>query len=147
MPQTEKKASIRESAMITSINPQLEIPSEMRAVAERSIERAKLAFDSYIRVTEEAASMVEEGAAASQTGAQEVGKKAMTFALLNATSAFEFAQKIVQAKNIMEFVRLLNDFLQSQMQVLGEQVKDLGETLSKAAIDSLKTSKTRDLSS
>ena len=91
--------------------------------------------------------MLEERAAASQTGAEEVGKKAMTFALRNATSAFEFAQKIVQAKNIMEFVRLLNDFLQSQMQVLNEQVKDLGETLNKAAMDSLKTSKTADLSS
>ena len=116
--------------MITSTTPQLEIPSEMRAVAERSIQRAKLAFDNYIRATEGAASMVEERVEASQVGAQEVGKKAMEFALRNAISAFEFAQKIVQAKSIMEFARLLNDFLQSQTQVLSEQVKDLGETLS-----------------
>lgn len=71
----------------------------------------------------------------------------MEFALRNAISAFEFAQKIVQAKSIMEFARLLNDFLQSQTQVLSEQVKDLGETLSKVAMDGLKTSRTGDLSS
>ena len=47
----------------------------------------------------------------------------------------------------MEFARLLNDFLQSQTQVLSEQVKDLGETLSKVAMDGLKTSRTGDLSS
>jgi phasin len=137
----------RESAMITSTTPQLEIPSEMRAVAERSIQRAKLAFDNYIRATEGAASMVEERVEASQVGAQEVGKKAMEFALRNAISAFEFAQKIVQAKSIIEFARLLNDFLQSQTQVLSEQVKDLGEALSKVAMDGLKTSRTGDLSS
>jgi hypothetical protein len=125
----------RESAMITSTTPQLEIPSEMRAVAERSIQRAKLAFDNYMRVE------------ASQVGAQEVGKKAMEFALRNAISAFEFAQKIVQAKSIIEFARLLNDFLQSQTQVLSEQVKDLGEALSKVAMDGLQTSRTGDLSS
>ena len=133
--------------MITSTTPQVGIPSEMRAVAERSIQRAKLAFDNYIRATEGAASMVEERVEASQVGAQEVGKKAMEFALRNAISAFEFAQKIVQAKSIMELLRLLNDFLQSQTQVLSEQVKDLGETLSKVAMDGPKASRTGDLSS
>ena len=48
-------------------------------------------------------------------------------------------QKIVQAKDIQELVRMQTEFLQSQMQALGEQVKDLGETVSKAAMDSAKT--------
>ena len=39
------------------------------------------------------------------------------------------------------------EFLQSQMQALGEQVKDLGETISKAAMHNKKTSKTGSLSS
>ena len=90
---------------------------------------------------EEATSAFEERLEASQTGAQDVGKKAMNFALQNATSAFDFAQKIVQARNVMEFIQLLNDFLQSQMQVLSEQVKEFGETLSKVAMDSMKVSK------
>jgi hypothetical protein len=55
------------------------------------------------------------------------------FASQYATAAFEFAQKIAQAKDASEFVRLLNEFLQSQMKVLSEQVKDLGEALSRVA--------------
>jgi hypothetical protein len=39
------------------------------------------------------------------------------------------------------------EFLQSQMQALGEQVKDLDETVSKAAMNSKKTPKTGGLSS
>jgi len=42
--------------MIESTTPRLEIPGEMRAVAERSVEQAKLAFNNYMRATEKAVS-------------------------------------------------------------------------------------------
>jgi phasin len=133
--------------MLTDTTGRLEIPGEMRVVVERSIERAKLALDNYIRATEEAASILEKRVEANQIGAAEVGKKAMNFALRNAISAFEFAQRIVQAKSVTEFIRLLNDFLQSQMRTMGEQVMDLGETLGKVARDSLQLPKPGGLSS
>ena len=50
----------------------------------------------------------------------------MSFAEQNILSAVAFAQKIVQAKDIQEIVRMQSLFVQSQMQVLTEQVKDLG---------------------
>jgi hypothetical protein len=143
----EKLSSNREGDLLASTHEQLEVPGEMRAVAERNIERAKLAFDIYIRTIQQASAMFDERVEASQVGAQDVGKRAMSFALRNAISAFEFAQKIVQAKSITEFIRLLNDFLQIQVQVLNEQVKDLGETLSGAAMDGMKLTKAGDLSS
>jgi hypothetical protein len=119
---------------------QFEIPIEMRVAAQQSVQQAKLAFENYVRVIEEATSAFEDRFEASQTGAQNA-KKAMNFALQSVTLTFEFAQKIVQSKNVMEFIRLLNDFLESQMHVLSEQVKEFGETLSKAATDSMKVSK------
>jgi phasin len=140
----KQKNKPRESAMSTE---QLKVPHEMRAVAERSIERAKRAFDTYIRVTQEAVGAVELCVESGQVGAQEVGIRAMHFALRNAVTAFEFAQKIVQAKSISEFIRLLNDYLQSQMQIMSDQVKDLGETLSWTAADSIKDRKSGPLSS
>jgi len=127
--------------MTASPTPQFEIPREMRVMAERSIEQAKLAFENYIRVTQEAASAFEDRVEASQAGAQSSSKKAMNLALQNLTRAFEFAPKIVQAQNVMECMKLLNDFLESQMHVLSEQVKEFGETLSKVAMDSMKVSK------
>ena len=63
----------------------------------------------------------------------------MSFAERNVLSAFEFAQKIVQAKDIQELVRMQTEFVQSQIQVLSEQVKDLGETATKAAEIATKT--------
>jgi phasin len=116
--------------------PPFEIPNEMRAVAERSVEQAKLAFTKYMQAAQEAVSTFEERVKASQVGAQGISKKAVSFAERNVLSAFEFAQKIVQAKDIQELVRMQTEFVQSQMQVLSEQVKDLGESVTKAAMES-----------
>ena len=127
--------------MITSTTEELDIPSEMRAVAERSVARAKLDIVSYIRVTEEAACNFE------QLAAEQISKMALNFALRNALSAFEFAQRVIQAKNIAEFAKLVGDFVNPQMRVLTEQWKDLSETFSKVAIDSIDISKTNKLSS
>jgi hypothetical protein len=71
----------------------------------------------------------------------------MHFAERNVLSAFEFAQKLLQTNDIQELVRIQTEFVQSQMRVLAEQVKDLGDTVSKAAIDSMKASKKGGLSS
>ncbi len=69
----------------------------------------------------------------------------MNFADVTSCRRSNFAQKI-QAKDIQELVRMQTEFVQSQMQVLSEQVKDLGETATKNAMDSVK-SPTKGLSS
>ena len=130
-----------------SPTPQFDIPNEMRTLAERSVEQAKVAFQQLMQAAEESISTSEERGETSQVGALDLSKKAMTFAERNVLSAFELAQKIVHTKDTQELVRMQTEFLQSQMQALGEQVKDLGETISKAAMDSKKTPKTGSLSS
>jgi hypothetical protein len=46
-----------------------EIPNEMRAVAERSVEQAKLAFNNHMRASEETVSASGARVEASQVGA------------------------------------------------------------------------------
>jgi hypothetical protein len=118
--------------------PQFEIPSEMRVVAQRSIEQANLAFENYMRMTWDASSRFEARVEESQADVQEVGNKTMNFVLHNITLTFEFCQRVVQVKEPAELLRLLNDFIQSQMQILSEQVKNLGLALSKVAMDGMK---------
>ena len=127
--------------MITSVTtPQLDIPSEIRVVAQRSIEQAKLAFDSYMRVTRDASSTFRARVEESQVGVQEVKNKTMNFVLRNITLSFEFCQRFVQVKDAERLLRLLNDFIQSQMQIMSDQMKDLGLALSKVAMESTKSS-------
>jgi phasin len=126
---------------------QLGIPNELRAEAERRIEQAKGAFADFMRAAQGAVSALEDRVTASQVGANEIGDKAMSFAEHNVSSAFDFAEAILQAKDIQELVRMQTEFVQSQMNVLSEQVKDMGNTISKASTDSMKSSKMGGLSS
>jgi hypothetical protein len=103
------------------------IPNEMRAVAERSVELTKLALNTYLRAAYQAVAAI--GDAASPGGAPDINKKAINFAERNVLSAFEFAQRLIQAQDLPEVVRLLTEFLQSQTQVLAEQAKDMGDTV------------------
>ena len=93
-----------------------------------------------MRAAQGAVSALEDRFTASQASANEIGDKAMSFAERNVSSAFDFAQKILQVKDIQELVRMQTEFAQSQMNVLSEQVKDMGNTISKASTDSMKSS-------
>ncbi len=125
--------------MIKPNTPNFEIPSEMRAVAEKSVEQAKAAFNNFIQAAQQAAAAFEEQVKASQTGAQDVSRKAMSYAEHNVATAFDFAQKVLQARDVQEVIRMQTEFVQAQMQALSEQAKDLGEIATRAAMDSVKT--------
>ena len=55
------------------------------------------------------------------------------------TTTFDHAQKLVQAKDAQTLITLHGEFVQSQMQLLTEQVRILGEVSSKTAMDAAKS--------
>ena len=52
-----------------------EIPTEMRAVAERSVEQARIAFNTFMSAAQEAVTTFEGHAKAAQAGAKDMGEK------------------------------------------------------------------------
>jgi phasin len=112
-----------------------EIPHDMRAFAEKSVEQAKQAFDGFISAAHQAVNAFEGQAESARKGARHVAEKAMSFAERNVANSFEFAQQLVRAKDIQELMRLQADFIRNQMQILTEQAKELGESASAAAKD------------
>ncbi len=118
-----------------AITDRLEIPPEMRALAEKSVEQAKQAFDGFISAAHNAVSAFEGQAETARKGAKDVTEKAMTFTEQNIASSFAFAQQLVRAKDIQDMLKLQADYIKTQMQVFTEQAKVLGESTSKAAKD------------
>jgi phasin len=113
--------------------PNFQIPEEMRAFAEKSVEQAKQAFDSFIAAAQHAVNTMENQATSARSGAKEVGELAMRYAERNVASSFEFAQKMVQAKDAQEVMALHREYVASQMNTLAEQAKELGKQASKIA--------------
>jgi phasin len=118
-----------------------EVPPEMRAFAEKSVEQAKKAFDGFVTATNQAVSSLEGRAAAAQAGARDVTQKALNFAGQNATSSFDFVQKLVRAKDVGEVVNLHSDYVKQQIRVLSEQAEELGRSATRSAVDTAEPKK------
>lgn len=113
-----------------------EVPTEMRDFAEKSFEQARQAFDSFVAAASRTVTAFEGQAELARRGARDVGQKAMSFAEQNITTAFDFAQKLVRARDADEIMKLQAEYIREQMQVLSEQAKELGESTSKAVNES-----------
>ena len=118
-----------------------EIPQEMRAFAEKSVEQAKQAVDGFISAAHNAMSALEGHAESARKGAKHVTEKAMNFAEQNVASAFDFAQRLVRAKDVQEVMRLQAEYMRSQTQALAEQAKELGETAGRASTEAVSPKK------
>jgi phasin len=125
--------------MATNPAEQFQIPPEMRALAEKSVEQAKQAVEGFISAAHRAVSALEGQAETARQGAKDVGEKAMDFAERNITNSFDFAQKLVRAKDVQEMLELQASYVRTQMEVLAEQAKELGQSGSKMATDPLKS--------
>ena len=114
-------------------NDRFEIPPEMRAFAEKSVDQARQAFDGFIAAAHNAVSAFEGQAETARKGAKDVAGKAINFAEQNIASSFELAQQLLHAKDMQEVLKLQSDYIKRQMQVLADQAKVLGESASAAA--------------
>ena len=72
-------------------------------------------------------------------GGTEFGKKLKGYAEQNITIAHECLDKLSQAKDLQDVVRIQTEFMQMQFNAFGEQTKSLGEAFTKAATDRVKT--------
>lgn len=116
------------------------IPNEMRTFAEESVSQARKAFDGFIDAARKTAENFQSQAASSSSGALDISKKAMSFAEENVAASFDFAQKVVRAKDATEVMQLQKDYLDRQMQKLTEQARELGQRATTMTKGSMKSS-------
>lgn len=113
--------------------PNFQIPPEMRAFAEQSFEQAKKAFEGFVAATQQAVTSLEGRAQAAQAGAKDIQQKAITFSERNITASFAFAQRLLNAKDAQEVMKLHADYVKEQIALLNEQARELGEAAAHAA--------------
>ena len=117
---------------------QFGMPKEIRAFVEQSVTQAKHAFDGFIQAANQAMGQFEGQAQAARGGANEIAHKSIAYAEQNTAATFEFAEKLMQAKDATEVMRLQSDYLGRQMQALSTQVQELGQSAAKMVVDAVK---------
>ena len=115
-----------------------EIPKEMRAAAEASFDQARKAFEKFLASAQETAGSLEERSATVRAGAKDIGAKAISFAEKNVQASLDYAQSLLHAKDLTEVMRLHGDYVQAQMRSLAEQASEMGQIVSRAALDAAK---------
>ncbi|MBR1225309.1 MULTISPECIES: phasin family protein [unclassified Bradyrhizobium] len=115
-----------------------EIPKEMRSMAEASFEQARQTFEKFLSSAHQAAGSFEDHGAAARTNVKEIGSKAVAFAEKNVQTSLDYAQALLKAKDLTEVMRLHSEYVQGQMRALAEQASEMGQIVSRAAMDAAK---------
>jgi phasin len=115
-----------------------EMPKEMRNMAEAGLQQTRNTFDKFLTGAEAAAGSMEQRGATVRAGARDIGSKAIAFAEKNVQSSLDYAQSLLHAKDLTEVMRLHGEFVQSQMRNLAEQATEMGQAVSRAAMDAAK---------
>lgn len=115
-----------------------EIPKEMRAMAEASFEQARKAFDTFLSNAQQATTSLENKGETVRSSAKDVSAKAIANAEKNVATSLDYAQKLLQAKDLAEVMRLHTEYVQGQMKSLAEQATDMAQSISRAAMDAAK---------
>ncbi len=117
---------------------QFGMPDEVRAVVEQSVSHARIAFKGVVDAASKAVTQWHGQAEAARTGASDIAWKSMAYAEKNMTSTFDFAQRLMRAKDPAEVMRLQSEFLASQMQTISTQAQELGQSAAKLVMDAAK---------
>jgi phasin family protein len=120
-----------EIIMTGSGTPKFEIPTDMRKITEQSMAQVKTAIDAYM-------DFWKRNVPENFVGGSALSDKILAYAEKNVASAFEFAGRLAQVRDVQELVKLQADFMQAQIQAMTEQSKNLSETATKAMMEGLK---------
>ncbi len=118
--------------------PKFEIPKDMRSMAEASFDQARKAFEQFVTNARDTAGKIEERNATMRAGAKDLSSKALSYAEKNVQSSLDYAQSLLKAKDLTEVMRLHSEYVQGQMRSLAEQASEMGQAVSRAAMDAVK---------
>ena len=113
------------------VEPKLEVPAELRDIAEKTIDQAEKAFGLFF-----------DAAGKSMTSmpgpGTEISRQALEFTEQNMRSAFEHARKLVHATDLQEAMRIQSEFLRSQFTNAGDHMRQMTGNIVSAAKDATK---------
>src|ERR1700722_18296886 len=115
-----------------------EIPKEMRSMADASFEQARKSLKKFIAAAQAAADSLSARTATVGAGAKDASAMAFSYAEKNVQASLDYAQALVHAKDLSEVMRLHREYVQAQMRSVAEQASEMGQIMSRTAMDAAK---------
>ena len=110
------------------IEPKLEVPAELRDLAEKTIDQAEKAFGMFFDAANKSMASV-------PAPGTEMSKRALSLTEQNMKAAFDHARKLVHATDIQQAMQIQSEFLKSQFTNAGEHMRQITGGIMSAAKD------------
>ena len=123
------------TAPATKFTPKPEIPQGIREMAEKGTAQAKATYEKMSVATTEASNAMQSAHSSAIQGALEYNSKIVEFARINTKAAFDYAAKVFAVRAPSEFMEISAEHTRTQMEVLGEQSKELAALTQRAMVE------------
>ena len=111
----------------------LEIPAQIKEVAEKTIDQAERGFSAFIEAANKSVSMI-------PNPTTDMSLKALSLTEQNMKAAFDHAKKLLQATDLQEAMRLQAEFLTAQYKAATEQLREMGNNVRSSGAEVVKKS-------
>jgi phasin len=115
-----------------------DIPQNMKDFAEAGFGQARKAFETFMSAAQKTATTLEDQGHAAQASAKELSGKAVEFAEANVRASLDHAERLLKVKDIPEALKLQSEHVQERMRALAEQANEMGQAVTRAAMDATK---------
>src|ERR1700728_653696 len=109
----------------------LEVPAELRDLAEKTIDQAERAFGMFFEAATKSVASI-------PTPGTEISKQALSFTQQNVKASFEHARKLIHATDLQQAMQIQSDFLKSQFSNAGEHMRHITGGMMSAVKDGSK---------
>lgn len=104
-----------------------EIPADVSAFAQKSVDQAQLAFEKANELAHSNVQVFDAAASVYKSRFADLQMKAMEITQTNVNAGFAFARKLFAVKEPAEFFTIQQDFAREQAQAVQRQVAELNE--------------------
>ena len=104
---------------------------DFSAIAAQTMEKTRGAMDTYFNMIQKSVSLY-------PWGETELGEKLKSVTEENIAAFHNYVRKMSQARDLPDAIQVQTEFIKSQMVSFADQVKEIGETCFKAAVDASK---------
>ncbi len=115
-----------------------EMPNSVKAMAEANFAEARKAFEGFLTQVQDIAKAADTKSDAVRTSAKDVSEKAVAYVQQNMKSSLDHAERLLQAKDPGDVLRLHAEYIQAQMKALADQTSEIGQSMSRAAMDAMR---------
>ena len=115
-----------------------EIPAEVAAFAQKSVDQAQVAFEKASEMAHSNVQVFDAAASAYKNRFADLHLKAMEMTQINVNAGFAFARKLFAVKEATEFFALQQDFAREQAKAMQRQAAELNELATLLAKETVK---------